>query len=1273
MSWNNLKAAIAAAIRTNNNQEITGDILQNTLNSIVDNVGANATFAGVATPSTSPGTPDGPVFWIAGTPGIYSNFNNAQVRNEQLSVFVWNNPTWTSHVVLDVSTLRNLISGLERIIRGVGGDASAGYYALLDLGDTTSQTGVNELLDAAYMATDVTKYNGILRLRRNGVSIIVSQHIVNASQGYWAQAVCGKVVSSADGQILEQSESWNICWRTKNYFGTDTGWKTYGSASDLHLKTINGQSIVGDGNIEITASGQIDIDDIVNPNSGNAVSGHAVAAAIGEVSSSLNASISNVTNNLNALSNSVSALSTDYTAHKTEINTRLEALEKATGKGIATFDRFIEGSQIPSTIEGDETIVVDAVYYVAIATRFYGIRNGRYYEVWKDYEKYVNTDNLNRPQRDTLYVILGDNIISYIWDNEEIRLREYSAGSSGAVPDEEDITTLNGLLKFKDKAYESISFSGLGRVYLRKNIVDFQNILTQAMLSQANTIYHIQYNYDLNGATVTIPTGSVLHFDGGKIQNGTIVLQDTLIDGNVRFAANVTFNGTCKNQSAYQSWFENNDVDAWHRFMRSVYGPVVYDYTEGEYTVTEYMRKDVDECVIINGNGAKLIHPYQSSESYEQPFFRLRPRQNEQTFELPRVVHEGDFEIYVGSNIENFSVGDIIMLRDTAPYSFCPERSYYNRGEFAKVVNADTYTQTIAIDHAAYDNYDHIGSYYNESGTLINENACTISIIKVIRVEMSELLFEQPAPSMSTFSAGIMIEKATGFVRNCRSENFLIGMLLHNDYFLNVIGGEFSASGEGSMNVSPYGVHISNCQNILVDNARLHVKSGNHAISIGGNTVDNIISRHISIANCVAKHLTSGSASIDAHRNSEYITVKDCYASKIYLFVANNASVEGCKVDEDLNVDSFKRDNVTIRQNTVGGSINYSNAAGGDEWILNYDREGYYDSEIVIDSNSCGGIISLQMQGGKYRNSDKDLTGLHVIISRNICKGIRAIACINKNDDGTFLPEANLPISKGASLAIQDNILATEVRYEIHARIVDLSGNVYKIPYQTQNDALVNIRCIHGNIINNKATYLSEEGNALQLFSLRSQPESLNVENNVVDKISLVNMYTSIKESANSIVRVRNNIMTKMAWANLFFYIYQDSNALVFIENNYYPDKTITGSNTRTNAFSVQTHVALLFEAHNYRGNSLILSTCTAADTHIIANDDVRNSGELSVRELATNANTAAVAAQTTANTALNGLTGKVDKSTIWQGTQSEYDALPSATKASIIAFITED
>lgn len=72
-----------------------------------------------------------------------------------------------------------------------------------------------------------------------------------------------------------------------------------------------------------------------------------------------------------------------------------------------------------------------------------------------------------------------------------------------AVPaDEEDITEQNGTLQLANKTYDKQSFSGLGRVYLRKNI---------------------------EGETITIPENSVLNFIGGAIGNGTVIGNKTKV------------------------------------------------------------------------------------------------------------------------------------------------------------------------------------------------------------------------------------------------------------------------------------------------------------------------------------------------------------------------------------------------------------------------------------------------------------------------------------------------------------------------------------------------------------------------------------------------------------------------------------------------------------------------------------------------------------------------------------------------------------------------
>lgn len=101
-------------------------------------------------------------------------------------------------------------------------------------------------------------------------------------------------------------------------------------------------------------------------------------------------------------------------------------------------------------------------------------------------------------------------------------------GTITNLPDDEDLESVDDgtgskVMKFRNKAYSAENFSGLGRVYLRKNMVEGKNVLTQEMISEPNTIYHIQYDYDMDGSEITIPENSMFIFDGGKIYNGIIV------------------------------------------------------------------------------------------------------------------------------------------------------------------------------------------------------------------------------------------------------------------------------------------------------------------------------------------------------------------------------------------------------------------------------------------------------------------------------------------------------------------------------------------------------------------------------------------------------------------------------------------------------------------------------------------------------------------------------------------------------------------------------
>lgn len=85
-SYAQLIAAMEAVIKENGQKEITGVLLQNTLRSMIQELGAKCQFGGVAEPSTNPGTPDYNVAYIAGE-GVYPNFGGATVFTGYIGIF----------------------------------------------------------------------------------------------------------------------------------------------------------------------------------------------------------------------------------------------------------------------------------------------------------------------------------------------------------------------------------------------------------------------------------------------------------------------------------------------------------------------------------------------------------------------------------------------------------------------------------------------------------------------------------------------------------------------------------------------------------------------------------------------------------------------------------------------------------------------------------------------------------------------------------------------------------------------------------------------------------------------------------------------------------------------------------------------------------------------------------------------------------------------------------------------------------------------------------
>lgn len=123
MNYDLIKSAIADVIKQNGNEEITGNILQQVLLSIINVLGLGYQYIGIATPETTPGTPDAKVFYIAQAAGTYSNFNDGAsspvLDGTAIGLFAFD--TQWHNTILDVATKSSVVAIVTEIDEELNG------------------------------------------------------------------------------------------------------------------------------------------------------------------------------------------------------------------------------------------------------------------------------------------------------------------------------------------------------------------------------------------------------------------------------------------------------------------------------------------------------------------------------------------------------------------------------------------------------------------------------------------------------------------------------------------------------------------------------------------------------------------------------------------------------------------------------------------------------------------------------------------------------------------------------------------------------------------------------------------------------------------------------------------------------------------------------------------------------------------------------------------------------------------------------------------------
>ena len=157
-----------------------------------------------------------------------------------------------------------------------------------------------------------------------------------------------------------------------------------------------------------------------------------------------------------------------------------------------------------------------------------------------------------------------------------------------------------------------------------------KNVLTQNMIDKPNTIYEIRYNFDLNGAEITLPENCVLKFNGGILRNG--VVKEVNINANKY--SRIFDNVVVDSDNVYVTWFDDIDnikKDATKAFKAALKRSSNDIYKTIYIPKGNYVVSDTIECmnVAIIGDSSYRENIKITFDSNEDvPLFFIRDKNN---------------------------------------------------------------------------------------------------------------------------------------------------------------------------------------------------------------------------------------------------------------------------------------------------------------------------------------------------------------------------------------------------------------------------------------------------------------------------------------------------------------------------------------------------------------------------------------------------------------------------------------------------------------------
>lgn len=241
-NYQTLKSSIQDVIKTNGNNEITGALLQQSLVAMINSLGADYQFAGVATPSTVPGTPDQNVVYIAG-PGTYPNFGATEIQDGNIGVFYYNGG-WTYKKVKTSNISSVLISlGVVNVEQGSISTADGSDVDSLTRIRTTFFRSPFEIaVNSGYIITVLIRYT-LAGVYDSTINVNDTSYSIQTENQYLYRAVVKKGAAGTDPIAPTENVFSTLAVRTD--FLKISG-QTLSQAQKNDLRSTIGVAAVGD-------------------------------------------------------------------------------------------------------------------------------------------------------------------------------------------------------------------------------------------------------------------------------------------------------------------------------------------------------------------------------------------------------------------------------------------------------------------------------------------------------------------------------------------------------------------------------------------------------------------------------------------------------------------------------------------------------------------------------------------------------------------------------------------------------------------------------------------------------------------------------------------------------------------------------------------------------------------------------------------------------------------------------------------------------------------